>query len=453
MECYGLATMTRTNISEAVATTAAQTLLRAGVAESVLGEPAQLANEIGRLGTREENAAEDLLIFRDTHDAQTLQRVLSAATNPRAMPAAPRTTRNLAQARAAANALEALKPQLTPPPGAKLNARWLGAAGEKLARELDVVTAMAHVGQVQAAWNRFNKIDGDVVDSVSNTLGAYAGALAACAAMCPDGDLTREPPFADPADLRLWHNDVGIYLTGSGKLPDAATHYARAAEIAEAQIKANVPRAWFHLSIAHENAAELAVYRGDLAEVRKQVAAGIAAAQHDVDNEERKGIIRDCRAYLAAAILHAGDRVGALGLFAEVSAEEPLEDIGALWQAEALAANGQWSEAQRLAQNTLTQADGSVSLTSQALQVLGAIQATLGQPVEARRDLDRAVDLSRGITAQHVLIQALLARGRALLVGRTDATQGITDLLEARDLAASGGYAIYENEARKILQR
>jgi hypothetical protein len=84
---------------------------------------------------------------------------------------------------------------------------------------------------------------------------------------------------------------------------------------------------------------------------------------------------------------------------------------------------------------------------SRSERVLGDLDADAGQHDRAHQHYDTAVQIAHGISAQGVLIEVLLARGRwAARWG--DVAAAWNDLEEALNYAVSSGYRIYEADIR-----
>jgi tetratricopeptide (TPR) repeat protein len=82
---------------------------------------------------------------------------------------------------------------------------------------------------------------------------------------------------------------------------------------------------------------------------------------------------------------------------------------------------------------------------------LGGLDSDAGDHASARAHYESALKIARSISVRHVLIEALLARGRWLAKHLKIANDAFSDLNEALGYCVESGYRIYEADVRVAL--
>ena len=327
---------------------------------------------------------------------------------------------------------------------------------DDLAPLIEVVHHACRAGAYDEAerirWERIDQRDRYVI---THQLGAYETELAMLQEFFPGGDTSQEPQVSDPKDKSWILNEVGLCLVSLGRLGEAAPFYER-----HNAIKLELED-WHNASVGYRNLAELHAYLGALTESADAAREALALARRAENKQDELNSL--CRqattAYLRGDLEAAGAAFQqAEALEQEVDPDERyLYSLRGIKHADHLRRTGNPAYARRVTEANL---EGWVrdykwpKDESHCHRVLGDLDAGAGQHESARAHYDEALKIARSITLRHVLIEALLARGRwaarqTSKVSQTlEVSAAFSDLNEALGHAVDGGYRIYEADAR-----
>ncbi|HET6495621.1 MAG TPA: NB-ARC domain-containing protein, partial [Thermoleophilia bacterium] len=288
---------------------------------------------------------------------------------------------------------------------------------------------------------------------IVDQLGAHQTNLALMLELFPDNDPSREPRISSDPDKSFIVNEVGLCLMVLGHPRKAVPFFERGTAMAVGM------EHWGNASRSHQNLSDLHICLGELE-------AGAAAAGEALTLARRGDNKSDERDPLCsqAWVAHLRGELKAAGsAFQEAEALERKVDpttrylysYRGIRHADHLRRTGDAARARRITEANLGICEKYHWADDPSLshRVMGQLCADDGQDDSARQHFDEALRLARGTTAQHVLIEALLARG--LWAGRNmgDAAAAFSDLNEALTCAVQGGYRIHEADIRIAMAR
>lgn len=287
---------------------------------------------------------------------------------------------------------------------------------------------------------------------LQHQLGAYEKTLSLMQEFFPNRNFSQEPQV-DKASGKSWIlNTVGVCLMSLGRLSEAVPFYERGNAM-DATLED-----WSNASIGYRNLAELHAHVG-------QLTASAATAEEALGLARRAENKQDecySLARQAWAVYLRGDVVVASATFAQAETldQEVFSSAGirylhsnlGIYHAEHLRRNGEADYARRVTEANIKICEEYhwAFLVSLCRRVLGDLDFDAGQLDNARDHYDAALKIARSISVRHVLIEALLARGR-FNAKQGDAASAQSDLSEALDYATAGGYKIYEADIRIAL--
>jgi len=279
-------------------------------------------------------------------------------------------------------------------------------------------------------------------------LGAFEAALALILEFFPDGDTSLDPQVSEPKDKGWILNTLGFCLMNLGRLREAAPFYERSNAV-----KLD-GEDWRGANIGYQNLAELHVHLGALPESADAADEALRLGRRAEDNgRERDSLTRQAwTAHLRGDLPAAG----ATFREAEVLGGETDSDTRYLYglrgvqHADHLRQAGVAAQARRLTDANLEICERNrwAASTSRCRRVLGDLAADASQHGAAREHYEEALKIARSISVRHVLIEALLSRGRWIARYVRDAPAALSDLNEALAYAVDGGYRIYEADVR-----
>ncbi len=295
-------------------------------------------------------------------------------------------------------------------------------------------------------WERINQRERFVL---GNVLGANETALDLCLEFFPKRDLAAEP-LVSQAGTKAWYlNEAALALMSLGRLGEAEPLYRRVIAIRFTL------KDWSNASRNHQNLASLFAHRGEPAASAAAAREALALARRAEDKPGEP----DSLAAMGWALHLQGD-AGAGAQFAAAEALEReidpqqrhLYGLSGIQHAEHMRRAGDLATARAITEANLMICEEYhwQEQISSCQRLLGELAAAEGQDETARQQLDAALKTARGISARHVLIEALLARGR-FWARRGQAAADRPDLDEALELASCGGYRIYEADTRAAL--
>jgi tetratricopeptide (TPR) repeat protein len=301
---------------------------------------------------------------------------------------------------------------------------------------------------------------------------AYETALAILSDFFLQGDMDRYPQVSDPYAKRDILTSAGACLMNLGRPDRAIVYFTRGTETA---LKI---QDWANASIGHLNIVGLQVHIGllDAGKDTLQKAATLARLAQS-ERDECDGLTWQAwLAYLRGDIDTAGKTFRkALALERQIeSGHHHLTALRGIQHADYLRRTGDWVSARLGTElnHALCERQRWFDNVSQCQRVLGDLYASAENHRKARAHYDQAVQIARSISVPHVLVEALLARGRwaarsALqseppshpepIEGYPSTGSGclaeaaLTDLNEALRYAVQGRYRLYEVDIRAAL--
>lgn len=278
-------------------------------------------------------------------------------------------------------------------------------------------------------------------------LNAYESVLSVLLEFFPGQRLPHDPTLA-AASSRSWVlHETATCLQMLGRLREAASLFRRAMREFIDQ------RQWHDAAVSCQNLAELWLCLGSLPACGGVVekAFELAGLAEDKEDELVAETLRGALAHLQGRSDEAGDAFGkALELAARHTPIPALYSSSGVRYAEHLRRAGRRDEAEQVCRTNLricTTAGWQADAASCHIGI-GDLLADAGNPNAALKRYERAIAIARNITRRDVLIQALLARGRAITGHRADA-EG--DLDRALTMATIGGYRLAEIDCRLAL--
>ena len=266
--------------------------------------------------------------------------------------------------------------------------------------------------------------------------GAFETDLEVMRDFFPKGDLSRDPQVSDDHAKRFILHEVGLCLMNLGHLHEAKP---------------------IIVSMNYPALIELHTYLGELADSARTAheALLLVRGMEPVDNE--------CDALCSQAwVSHlCGDLEEADAAFKEAEALKRsritsssnvyLYGQSSVHQADHLQRTGDVEYAREVIEANLSYAQlpGNVidSLASLCHRILGDLDTKVGHHKSAREHYNKALKIARAISVRHVLIEALIARGRwAAQHGEVEAARIHLD--EALGYAVADGYRLYEADSR-----
>jgi tetratricopeptide (TPR) repeat protein len=280
---------------------------------------------------------------------------------------------------------------------------------------------------------------------LSSRLKAYDTIISLMHGFFPDGDISREPLVSDPEACRYILNLTGV--CNRGRLGEEVPLFERAIRIAE--------RHGLHKGVVlgNENLVEVYSYLGPLEQAADAARRALELAPRLADKSEEalswaySGWVAHLRGRSDEAS-EAFDR--ARTLQQEAHPERPhLWSLTGIWHADHLRRTTDPASAGALANAILAvaKAESMVDDISQAHRLLGDVAAAMGDSGEARDHHDEAIRVARTISERTVLLEGLLARGRAAATAGEVAAARL-DLHEALAYALNYSYHLYEADCR-----
>jgi tetratricopeptide (TPR) repeat protein len=323
--------------------------------------------------------------------------------------------------------------------------------------------AGAYDEAVNIFWQRIYQTNSFVL---TQKLGAYDTALSTWAEFFPNGDTSQELLVNDKNFKRFILNDMGLCLMSLGRLREAVPFYERQNKICLEM------QDWHNLSITYQSLADLHARLGVL-KMSAEFAHQALDFARRAENKFGEMISLVIQARTASFY---GDLQSAISSFAQAEKIQQEIDSSALYlnslqgvhHANHLLRVNQSSYARRVTEVNLRiceQAHWADDI-SRSHRLLGDLDFDSDNHESARAHYESALKIARSISMRHVLIEALLARGRfAAKVGATHPLQTKTpdgidgspvqdafnDLNEALNYAVEGGYRIYEADIRVAL--
>lgn len=327
--------------------------------------------------------------------------------------------------------------------------------GPTLARLAPLLEAVHHAcaaGDVEEALRiHQDLVEGDDMD-LSWKLNAYDAAHAVLVDLLPHAEGEPGTGLLPKGEDKWWVlNRMAATLTNLARLDEAAAFHRRAIALATG---AGFRRG---LKYSHQNVAEMASYRGDLAAMIEASRTALRLAEEDADDES----VRDSLVCLGWG-LHLQGRIDEAAEFfaraartqARMEPDDPvIHDIWGAMHADHLRLAGHLDEARRVAEANLAWATKKGQIDNRSIfhRILGEVAGAAEDDEAAGEHLDEAVRIARSVTETTVLLEALVARGRWAAVPHPAAAE--RDLGEALELAKRGGYRIYEVDARLGIAR
>jgi tetratricopeptide (TPR) repeat protein len=293
-------------------------------------------------------------------------------------------------------------------------------------------------------WQRDRRI-------LIHQLGAYETALTLFFEFFPSGDTEQEPQVTKLSDKAYIFNAIGFCLMALGRLREALPFYERQNKISFEMSD------WRNLSIGYRNLADLRAQLGAL------VASAEAAREAVMFAQRAAAKWEECK-YLAVQA-NIGYLQGDLEMAGTAfkQAEELIKaikpqhkylysDIG-IFQADHLRRIGDMDYSRRVTDANLQICERNhwANTISQCHRALGDLDSDIGDHISAREHYESALRIARGISVRHMLIEALLARGRFLAKHIKDSNTALSDLDEALGYCVESGYRIYEADVRFAL--
>ncbi len=329
---------------------------------------------------------------------------------------------------------------------------------EDLAPLIEVVhhacKAGAYDGAFQILWERIYQVDRGVL---VYELSAYETDLAIMEGFFPEGRTCQEPQVSDPRRKSWILNEVGLDFTNRGRLYEAVPFYERA-EKRDMDMES-----WGGASMCNQNLASLYAALGLLERSHESASRALMLARRAEDKRHESSAL----AYLGNATHLLGDSETAGRAYQQAEAVGRKIERGILYlysmrgvqHADHLRRVGKADYAQRVTEANLEICERNhwARHVSMNHRVLGDLRVDSGDNENAIHHYEMAVRVVRGLTAQTVLVEALLARGRwqAKRAIENDELaslpQAFSDLNEALGYAQKGGYRIYEADIRIAL--
>ena len=287
---------------------------------------------------------------------------------------------------------------------------------------------------------------------LTSVLGAYEANLALSSEFFPDGDTSDEPLVSLATHKSFILNEVGFSLMNLGRLGEASHFYERAN-----QIKITLLRDWPNVSVGYLNLVDVYMHRGMLPTAKKAVNEALKSARKGGDGARHL----DAIAALAWSSHLCGNVHTALIQFSHAEAQEReldktkryLYGLRGIRHADSLHKAGNLALSRTITEVNLEicQRNRWTDNVSLCRRVLGDLDTADHDIVNAILRYDEAVRVARRTSVRAVLIEALLARGRLHARHMQDPSAAFSDLDEAFEYAASGGYRIYEADIRIAL--
>src|SRR5262249_20249716 len=266
--------------------------------------------------------------------------------------------------------------------------------------------------------------------------GAFETDLEVMQEFFPKGDLSRDPQVSDDRYKRFILNEVGLCLMNLGRLHEAKPIIVRMGYLARSELHAYLGELADSANTAHE---ALLLVRGI------------------------EPVYNECDALCSQAwAAHLkGDLEAAVAAFKEAEALKRSRTFSSsniylygqngVYQADHLQRTGDLDYAREVTEANLSyvQIPGNLiaSLESQCHRILGDLDAKVGHHESAHDHYNIALKIARDISVRHVLIGALIARGRWAAQHHEDEAAR-SDLDEALSYAVAGGFRIYEADIR-----
>lgn len=324
---------------------------------------------------------------------------------------------------------------------------------------IDAVHHLCGAGRFETALRVYReRLELGRVMRLSYQLNAYDTVSSLLGAFWPTGrpesrhDVSagEDPALPSGPDARYVVNRMAVALMNTGRLTRAAVLFERAVAIGEATGDL--------LGATHsaENLAEVSLYLGELEGMEAAARRALTLAQTIRSSAQRSEEVRDSTCHLGMALAQMGRYEEAERCFDDAlreqrsldpQAHEPvLVDIWGIAHAMFLRRTGDRAAARRVVEVNLRFAreGGLKDDVSICHWLLGLLEADDGRMRSAWEYLRRAVDLAREISERTVLLEALSARARfgATSGNRVDTALVESDLTEALEYAAAGGYAL-----------
>jgi tetratricopeptide (TPR) repeat protein len=316
---------------------------------------------------------------------------------------------------------------------------------------IEVVHHACRAGAYDEAWQVFwQRIQQGTSAVLVHKLGVYETELSLMLEFFPTGDPTDDSQVSDPNNKRFILNEVGFCLMNLGRLAEAPPFYERSNAITAAM------KDWSNTSRGYINLTELYTHLGnfDQAAYTTNESLDLARRAENKQGERNSLVWQGWISYLRCEREVAGLAFAqAEALEREIlSTVRYLYSGRGIYHAEYLQHIGDREYARRVTDANLTICEQQhwPDDLSQCHRVLGDLDASEGQHTSARRHYNESIKLARSISVRHVLIEALLARGR-WAARQGNAPEAFSDLNEALDYAVACGYRRYEADIRVAL--
>jgi tetratricopeptide (TPR) repeat protein len=326
---------------------------------------------------------------------------------------------------------------------------------EDLNPVIEVVHHTCQAGAYEEAYHVWQKqIYRDRHKILIHQLGASSSCIELLHEFFPDGDLSREPQVTNLNYKRSILQEVGLRLMDLGHLTECEQFYNRSLSVA---LKTGEKE---HISRIYQDLSDLFVHLG-MFEASGQAANNALKFSREVESkwEERYSLCRQ------AWVAHLdGNLAIATSLFQQAETIEQIINPNRRYlfstrgtqHAEHLRRIGQIEYAQLVTRTNLDicRRNKWVRSTSKCYRVLGDLMVDNDDYEQTRKYYDAAIRVARNTSLLHILIEALLARGRWLArqpARGSQPLQGFSDINEALGYALQGGYRIYEVDIRVAL--
>jgi tetratricopeptide (TPR) repeat protein len=329
---------------------------------------------------------------------------------------------------------------------------------------IEVVHHACQAGAYDEAWKIYiERISQGGRFVIIYQLGAYETSLNLLMEFFPDRDISVEARINNEFAKGVILGWIALSLQCLGYLSQAATFDERAVASMISQEE------WLNASMSYQHLASLYISLGKLETGAQAANQALALARRAKDNM-----------YESFSLAHQGHATHLLGelktaneAFVQAEKLQQERDLTVRYlyshrginHAEHLRRTGNADYARRVTETNLRicELNHWPDESSQCHRILGDLDSDVGDNESSRIHYESALKIARSISMRHILIEALLARGRwqakytetlakVLNLRKDDLiAQAFSDLNEALGYCVESGYRIYEADVRVAL--